>query len=88
LREIELLANRIVLENRPVTVQEMDRGEAEKKYGFVLYQGGGSPGKMVRVVDIGGVDAEACGGLHVENTGQIGMIKIKATSTSNNSATV
>ncbi|MCX6777843.1 MAG: alanine--tRNA ligase-related protein, partial [Candidatus Micrarchaeota archaeon] len=76
LREIETVANRIVLENHPVTTTVMDRGEAEKKYGFTLYQGGGSPGKKIRVVDIAGIDAEACGGLHVTNTGQIGMIKI------------
>ncbi|MFH1285441.1 MAG: alanine--tRNA ligase [Candidatus Micrarchaeota archaeon] len=76
LEKIELLANEIVLQNLPVKVTEMERGKAEQKYGFILYQGGGSPGKKVRVVEISGIDAEACGGLHVSRTGEIGMIKI------------
>ncbi len=76
LKEIESLANRYVSENRPVNKTIMDRGEAEQKYGFILYQGGGSPGKRIRVIDIDGLDAEACGGLHVDRTGDIGLIKI------------
>ncbi len=76
LREIEILANRYVYENHTVKKTVMDRGEAEQKYGFILYQGGGSPGKRIRVIDIDGLDAEACGGLHVDRTGDIGLIKI------------
>jgi alanyl-tRNA synthetase len=76
LKEIEMLANRYVFENRPVKKMVMDRGDAEKKYGFTLYQGGGSPGKKIRVIDVDGLDAEACGGLHVDRTGDIGLIKI------------
>ncbi|MEW6329548.1 MAG: alanine--tRNA ligase [Candidatus Micrarchaeota archaeon] len=75
-QQIERLANKIVLEAHPVTIKVYDRGEAEKKYGFTLYQGGGSPGKRVRVIDIDGIDAQACAGLHVDNTGKIGLIKI------------
>jgi len=76
LRQIEALANRYVYENHPVRKMIMDRGEAEQKYGFTLYQGGGSPGKSIRVIDVDGLDAEACGGLHVDSTGEIGLIKI------------
>jgi len=35
-----------------------------------------SPAGSIRVVEIPGWDAEACGGLHVENTEDVGMIKI------------
>jgi len=54
----------------------MPRQTAEQKYGFRLYQGGVVPGKLVRVVDIGGWDIEACGGTHNKSTGEVGLIKI------------
>ena len=47
LQEIELLANKYVMENRPVLTNWMARAEAEKKYGFILYQGGVVPGMSV-----------------------------------------
>lgn len=78
-RKIEEEANQIVLRGLNVDIKEYERGEAEKKYGFVLYQGGGSPGKMVRVVKVDEIDVEACGGLHVKNTREIGFIKIMKT---------
>ncbi|MEM4390198.1 MAG: alanine--tRNA ligase [Candidatus Micrarchaeia archaeon] len=76
LRQIERLANDIVLADKPVVIQNLPRGEAERRYGFGLYQGGGAPGKLVRVVDIEGIDQEACGGIHVASTGKLGLIKI------------
>jgi alanyl-tRNA synthetase len=77
IRQIELVANRIVLGDRRIKITTMERGEAEKKYGFTIYQGGSSPGKLIRIVEIeGGVDVEACGGLHLPSTGKVGMIKI------------
>jgi len=74
-REIELLANRAVMKNQPVHIDWMDRVEAEKKYGFVLYQGGVPPGREIRILRVGS-DVEACGGTHVSNTGLIGPIKL------------
>jgi len=76
LREIERIANSIVLADKPVHIRNIPRGEAERTFGFTLYQGGGSPGKMVRVVDIEDTDQEACGGIHVSSTGKVGFIKI------------
>ena len=76
-KQIELVANRIVLEDRKIKITNMDRSEAEKEYGFTIYQGGASPGRLIRIVEIeGGVDVEACGGLHLPSTGKVGMIKI------------
>ncbi|PLJ77303.1 alanine--tRNA ligase [Infirmifilum sp. SLHALR2] len=75
-QQIELLANRVVWENRRVIKRFIGRTEAEQKYGFTLYQGGVVPEKVLRVVEIEGWDAEACGGMHVDNTGEIGLIKI------------
>ncbi|MDG7013825.1 MAG: alanine--tRNA ligase [Nitrososphaerota archaeon] len=74
--KIEDLANDIVRKDLKVTNTFMPRQEAESKYGFRLYQGGVVPGKLVRVVDIGGWDIEACGGTHVSSTGEVGLIKV------------
>ncbi len=75
LKAIELEANRRVMEMEPVDTQFLPRTEAEKLFGFELYQGGVPPGKMIRVVRVG-TDIEACAGTHVTNTGMIGAIKI------------
>jgi len=77
--QLEMEANRVVMENRPVNVRIMSRVDAERKYGFRLYQGGAVPGRDIRVVDIPGIDAEACGGIHCRSTGEVGTIRIKRT---------
>jgi len=76
IHKIETLANQIVLRNIPVETSWMPRSEAEKLYGFRLYQGGAIPGKEIRVVKSGDWEVEACAGTHVKNTGEIGFIKI------------
>ncbi|MFH1638554.1 MAG: alanine--tRNA ligase [Candidatus Woesearchaeota archaeon] len=76
LKAIEKEANRIVDEAIDVKCMLLPRNEAEKKYGMAIYQGGAVPGKMIRVVDIKGVDVEACGGTHLKNTSEVGEIKI------------
>ncbi|MFQ6087045.1 MAG: alanine--tRNA ligase, partial [Candidatus Bathyarchaeia archaeon] len=75
-QKIEELANKAVTCNIPVETSWKPRTEAEKQYGFRLYQGGVVPGKEIRVVDIKDWDVEACAGTHVRNTGEIGFIKI------------
>ena len=74
--KIERKANEIVLSNIDVKIQVLPRTIAEKEYGFRIYQGGAVPGKELRIVKIDGFDAEACGGLHVNKTGDIGLVKI------------
>ena len=76
LRRIELLANEAAFENIPVEVTWLPRADAEKKYGFRLYQGGVVPGREIRVVKVGDWDVEACGGTHCRSTGEVGFIKI------------
>ncbi len=75
LKAIELEANRRVMEVAPIETQFLPRTEAEKLFGFELYQGGVPPGTQIRVVKVGS-DIEACAGTHVTNTGMIGSIKI------------
>ncbi|HEV8289856.1 MAG TPA: alanine--tRNA ligase [Candidatus Norongarragalinales archaeon] len=76
---IENKANEIVREARAISVEEQDRGKAEKSYGFRLYQGGGAISKRIRVLEVEGVDVEACGGLHAHNTQELAPIKIVGT---------
>jgi len=75
LARIEYAANRLAMESVPVEVVWMNRTDAEKKYGFTLYQGGVPPGEVIRIVKVG-EDVEACGGTHCEHTGNVGPIKI------------
>ena len=79
LNEIEKLANEYVMENIDLDIRFHTRDEAQELYGFVLYQGGIVPGKMIRVVKIPGVDVQACAGTHVMRTGVVGPIKINKT---------
>lgn len=78
MKAIELEANRRVMEMIPVETEFLPRTEAEKIFGFQLYQGGVPPGKEIRVVRVGS-DIEACAGTHVTNTGMIGSIKLLRT---------
>jgi alanyl-tRNA synthetase len=75
-QKIEDLANEIVRKDLRVRTDLMPRQKAEEKYGFRLYQGGIVPTKLLRVVNIGGWDIEACGGTHTRTTGEVGLIKI------------
>ncbi len=78
-KQIEDAANQMVKENHPVSIDYYDRGTAEQKYGFRIYQGGVVPVKSVRIVSIEDKDIEACGGTHVKKTGDIELIKITKT---------
>jgi alanyl-tRNA synthetase len=76
IQRIEKLANEAVMRTLTVETMVKPRIEAEKLYGFRLYQGGAVPGKEIRVVKTGDWEVQACGGTHVKNTGEIGLIKI------------
>jgi len=78
-KKIEQAANSIVEKSIPVKIENFDRGTAEQKYGFRIYQGGVVPVKSVRIVSIGDLDIEACGGTHVANTSDVEEIKITRT---------
>jgi len=78
-QQIEDTANQMVQDNIPVSIDYYDRGTAEQKYGFRIYQGGVVPVKSVRIVSISDKDIEACGGTHVKSTGDIELIKITKT---------
>lgn len=77
--KIEQRANEIVKKNLPVKIEKMPREQAEEKYGFRIYQGGVVPEKTLRVISIGQLDHEACGGMHIVSTGDVGFISIMRT---------
>lgn len=78
-KQVEKLANEFIKKKITVNKKILDRNTAEKEYGFRLYQGGVPPGNSIRVLDIPQVDVEACGGTHLNNTGEIDKIRILRT---------
>ncbi len=74
LRQVEELVYSWILSNYPVKVEEMDYEEALERGAVALF--GEKYGKRVRVVDVGGVSVELCGGTHVNRSGDIGFFKL------------
>ncbi len=76
IEKLELLVNKMIQDNLGVRGFFMDRGKAEQKFGFRIYQGGFVPGKELRIIEVKGVDVQACGGTHLKSTGETGFFKI------------
>ncbi len=75
--QVQTAANRIVIEGRPLTSHWVDREMAEA----MLVRGDlrklpERTGPM-RIVQMQGIEFNACGGTHVSNTGEIGAITIR-----------
>ncbi len=76
IEEVEKQVREWIKMDLPVEKRFMLRNEAEKRYGFRLYQGGVPIGKEIRVVSVDDIDHEACGGTHCDSTGEIGKFYI------------
>jgi len=74
--QAERLANEIILENRPVTVRFVTRDEAGR---LGLRKLPPAERDELRLIDIHDFDLSACGGTHVNLTGQIGGILLRKT---------
>ncbi len=83
LEAVEDLANRVVLQDSPVSTRLVDREEAIKSGAMALF--GEKYGDEVRVVSMGAVpgdlegrtySVELCGGTHVGRTGEIGLMTV------------
>jgi alanyl-tRNA synthetase len=74
LQEVEALVNRAIWRATPVTWSEMPYAEARAK--GAMAQFGEKYGDVVRVVDVAGESMELCGGTHVRNTAEIGLLVI------------
>jgi alanyl-tRNA synthetase len=73
---IEALANEVLVQVQRTEKTELNRKDADKKYGFDLYQGGAPKGSTIRILRIADHDIQACGGTHHDEPGQIGSIRI------------
>jgi misacylated tRNA(Ala) deacylase len=76
--EIERLVNEALVEGRPVKVYELPREEALENPDLIRTQVNLVPErvKMVRIVEIEGIDTQADGGTHVVNTEEVGEVEI------------
>ncbi len=70
----EAEANRIIWEDRPVSIRFVSETEASA---LPLRKEPGRGGTL-RVIDVEGYDMSACGGTHVSRTGSIGVIAVLA----------
>ncbi len=72
---VEELANQIVLEDRPIVIHFVEPEDVDR---FALRKQPNRTGRL-RIIEIEDFDQSACGGTHVERTGQIGPIKVRRT---------
>jgi len=71
---VECLVNGYVMDNAPVVTNQMQISEAIEAGATALF--GEKYGDTVRVVRVGDVSMELCGGTHVRAAGDIGLFKI------------
>ncbi len=74
LKRIENKVNEKVLAGLPVCWKSTDFESAKKEGAMALF--GEKYGDVVRLVDVEGFSKELCGGTHVKNTAEIGLVKI------------
>ncbi|BCG48784.1 Alanyl-tRNA synthetase [Citrifermentans bremense] len=74
IRRVEILVNGHIMGNSPVEAREMPAADALAAGATALF--GEKYGDVVRVVKVGEVSSELCGGTHVHGAGEIGFFKI------------
>ena len=79
LERIERLANQIIAEDRAVSVRNVPRAEAESMLAAGALRKLPERGGAIRLIEIDGIDRNACGGTHVRTTGQIGGLLLRGT---------
>jgi alanyl-tRNA synthetase len=74
LAQIEAQVNAHIREDAGVSIEEMNYQEAIRAGALAFF--GDKYGDRVRVVKIGDISTELCGGTHVKRSGQIGLFKL------------
>lgn len=74
LLKVEKIVNDYILQSHEIKAQIMDIDKAKEMGACALF--GEKYGKEVRVVTMGDVSVELCGGTHLSNTSQVGLFKI------------
>ena len=74
LNDVEGRVNALLLNNLAVTAEVMTQDAAKKIGAMALF--GEKYGDQVRVVSVGDWARELCGGTHVSNSGQLGIVKL------------
>ena len=74
LKEVEDRTNAAILDSYSVDVKEMPIDEAKKLGAMALF--GEKYGDTVRVVKVEDYSIELCGGTHIKNTAQAGLVKV------------
>jgi len=75
IKEVEDLVNEKIKASIPVNCKEMPLSEAKKSGAMGIFDS--KYEEKVKVYTIGNYSKEICGGPHVENTGELGVFKIK-----------
>jgi len=73
---VEDFANAAVLADHLVTTHEVTREEARERGAIGLFEDEYRGREKVRLVQVGDVSQELCGGTHVRRSGEIGLIRI------------
>lgn len=74
IQQVENLVNAEIQKSLAISANTMNMDEAVKKGAMALF--GEKYGNVVRVLSMGEFSTELCGGTHVHNTGEIGLITI------------
>ncbi len=74
LAEVERICNEWILDNRSVSVAEMDYDEARDQGAIAIFTE--KYDQQVRTVTTEGISMELCGGTHVSSTGEIGSLHV------------
>jgi alanyl-tRNA synthetase len=77
LEQVEQAANRIIGEDRPVSIQTVPRAEAEALLASGTLRKLPDREGAIRLIEIADCDRNACGGTHVRSTGQIGGLLVR-----------
>ncbi|HIE31753.1 MAG TPA: alanyl-tRNA editing protein [Methanosarcinales archaeon] len=76
IKSYEEKTNEIIDQNIPVDIKILSREEALEIPSIVKLKMDLPDREDMRIIDIVGYDAQACGGTHVRNTGEIGHIEV------------